>query len=704
MVAGTVRCPAGHEPGRWGCRQCRFAQVVELAASAEGSLPRPVIGAAVEAVAPSGQALIKLAAALAADPGALAAGAPPVAGRLAAELIVRGSATLTVPACAVCGRRGLPLFRGEGGGVCQRCRTWQLAQPCGACGKTKPVVARTAAGQPLCGVCCRRAGRASRRCGVCGKTAPIAVRAREARPDICVNCYRMPETACAVCGRRRECYYAATSRPVCPSCLPRATAICARCGQDRPPQARWPEGPVCDRCYTAALRNRGTCASCGQLRRLAAPPGPDADTCSGCAGLPASHACARCGTEDKLYERGLCDRCSLRRRAMELLAGTGGQVPHELLAVLEAICAARTPKSAINWLRRSHGAALLADLASGKLPATHQALDADPRRRAADYLRQMLVAGGLLPPRDEELVRAGHKLNDMIESVQPAAARRIARAYATWQVMRRLRASAGRSARPRTYTAHAYRNVRAAAGFLTWLHSRGLTLAGCRQADADAWLATTPAAAEQARDFLTWAAARGHCQAFTLPGRTRATGTAASQEQRWALAARLLHDDTLDPTDRAAGCLLLLYGQQLTRIAAMTTSQITIRGGAVHVRFGDHDVPVPEPLGTVLTELAHNGRSHGTGSPLTTPWLFPGGLPGQPITPCRLGGRLRALGIHAAKFRRAALTGLAAQLPAAVLADLLGLAPKTAVEWMRQAGGDWSRYAADLARTRLHQP
>jgi hypothetical protein len=40
--------------------------------------------------------------------------------------------------------------------------------------------------------------------------------------------------------------------------------------------------------------------------------------------------------------------------------------------------------------------------------------------------------------------------------------------------------------------------------------------------------------------------------------------------------------------------------------------------------------------------------------------------------------------------RRATLTDLAA----AVLADLLHLAPATAVRWMRQAGGDWSGYAA----------
>ncbi len=150
---------------------------------------------------------------------------------------------------------------------------------------------------------------------------------------------------------------------------------------------------------------------------------------------------------------------------------------------------------------------------------------------------------------------------------------------------------------------------------------------------------------------------------------------------------------------------MLLYGQQLSRIAAMTASQITTHDGAVRVRLAGHDLPVPEPLGVVLTELIRHGRTHtGTGSPLVTPWLFPGGLPGKPITAPRLGSRLRTLGIYTQTGRRAALLDLAAQLPAAVLADLLGLTPGTAVRWMRQAGGDWSAYAAELARTGHHQP
>ena len=123
-------------------------------------------------------------------------------------------------------------------------------------------------------------------------------------------------------------------------------------GLDRPPAARWPEGPVCDPCYTAALRSRGPCAHCGQTRRLVAPPGPCADTCADCAGIPVTHACCDCGLEDKLYERGRCDRCSLSRRTRELLSAGLGDVPSHLTARVRSDHAPRASRAvALNWLR-----------------------------------------------------------------------------------------------------------------------------------------------------------------------------------------------------------------------------------------------------------------------------------------------------------------------------------------------------------------
>jgi hypothetical protein len=393
----------------------------------------------------------------------------------------------------------------------------------------------------------------------------------------------------------------------------------------------------------------------------------------------------------------------LRRRARQLLSDGTGTIAPQLTGVFDAVTAARQPRSALNWLRKGAGASLLADVAASRLAISHQALDTHPHQRAADYLRHMLTATGALPPRDEDLARTGQWLARVLEAIEPPADRRLVQAYATWQAMRRLRVSATGAARPRTPTAHARNNIRAAASLLAWLRGRSITLDACGQADIDQWLHTGPSAC-QARDFLSWAAARGYCRRLTIPVPPRATGPALSQDQRWALAARLLRDTALDPTDRVAGSLLLLYGQPLSRIAAMTTSQITRRGSETSIRLGRHDVPVPGPLADAAFQLINHGRSYrGVGSPPATAWLFPGHLPGRPITAARLGERLRALGIYAQTGRRAALLDLAAQLPAAVLADLLGLHETTAAKWMHQAGGDWSRYAAQLARGHPHQ-
>jgi integrase len=293
---------------------------------------------------------------------------------------------------------------------------------------------------------------------------------------------------------------------------------------------------------------------------------------------------------------------------------------------------------------------------------------------------------------------------DVVAAIEHPADRQLARGYLTWRVLQRLRRRSDSSPGARTPAGHARHQVSAVVAFLTWLRQHDRTVASCQQADVETWLATSPSAYD-VRDFLTWAADRKHCTRLTIPGPHRRAGVATSPGLRWELISRLLHDDTLDLTDRAAGSLLLLFGQHLSRIAAMTTSQIIKRDDAVLVRFGRHQIPVPDSLGDILTKLTRAGRTHtGIGSPSDSHWLFPGGMPGQPITAARLGQRLRSIGIRALPGRRAALIDLASQLPAAVLADTLNLSSGTAVRWMHQAGADWNHYAADLARSRDHQP
>ncbi|MFF7231794.1 hypothetical protein [Streptomyces sioyaensis] len=91
-------------------------------------------------------------------------------------------------------------------------------------------------------------------------------------------------------------------------------------------------------------------------------------------------------------------------------------------------------------------------------------------------------------------------------------------------------------------------------------------------------------------------------------------------------------------------------------------------------------------------------RSHAVLARTASPWLFPGGQPGRPISAWAMGERLRKLGIRLAETRSTALFQLATELPAAILARTLGIHITVAVKWQRAAAGDWGAYAAEISR------
>ena len=695
----AYRCEAGHEipearQRRGGpCSACRIAAVAHQVAAADPALDRDLIAQAIEAVVTTPAALRELFAALAGGPDALIAGAPAVVGRLVAELVARGS-RLGLPACSICASSARPLIRSGAVGVCPRCRSHQLAAACAGCGQVRRVYGRDAEGRSMCWACAKRPERV---CGVCGRLRPMAERGRDGHPDVCNDCYRRPIATCQRCGHRRRCNFVAAGHAICGPCSPRALSTCAHCGATRPPSVRWSEGPVCEACYRAALSRRGSCASCGEQRRLVSPPGPAATTCCDCAGVAPLATCRDCGTEERLHDRGRCARCALAARATVLLADASGEVVPALIPVHESIAAARQPYSALNWLRTGAGAGILAELAGGDLALTHEALDAHPRRGAAEYLRQMLVANGALAARHEELARMQRWVEAVLAGIDQPEDRRLVQAYATWAVLSRLRrrAQAGGVVRTR----HAKIRITAAVRLLAWLRSRDTSLADLAQPDVDVWLADDSPSSYDVRDFLGWAADRKLVVRLEVPTLPTLAGSTLDDELRWSIVERLLHDDTVDLTDRVAGCLVLLYAQQLSRIVTITVDQVIHREGEVHLSLGMQEVVVPEPLGALIGELIANGRRYvGVGSPANTTWLFPGLFPGRHLSPARLGERLGKLGIDARAGRRSALMHLAARLPAAVLAEVLNLTPGTAVDWVRAAGGDWSSYAAQVAR------
>lgn len=169
-------------------------------------------------------------------------------------------------------------------------------------------------------------------------------------------------------------------------------------------------------------------------------------------------------------------------------------------------------------------------------------------------------------------------------------------------------------------------------------------------------------------------------------------------------ARLLLHDDTLDPEDRVAGLLVLLYAQQPATISRLTLDHLQISDDGIRLRLGREPVVLPEPLAGLVRDLAGIRRGHAViGASGASPWLFPGGRPGRPISAMQLAERLRHLGLNPAQSRCAALFQLATEPPAAVLARMLGIHISVAVAWQRASAGGWTGYAADVSRRPARQ-
>lgn len=102
---------------------------------------------------------------------------------------------------------------------------------------------------------------------------------------------------------------------------------------------------------------------------------------------------------------------------------------------------------------------------------SHDALDAHPKRRAADYLRAMLVAHGALPARDEPLVRLERAVAGLLAAV--------------------------------TIVRRATLYLRAAIALLAWLRTNNIRLDRLTQADIDQWLLIGPTTLRrEVADFL----------------------------------------------------------------------------------------------------------------------------------------------------------------------------------------------------------
>jgi hypothetical protein len=663
---GRPRC--SHCPDRDGDDPRRL--LVKVITSLDPELTADAVSAAITATVTKPAHEQKLAWAIAAAPELLTgdgAKAPfPMVLRLIDALCDAGATGIHRPACPRC-RRGVTLSkRGDGLRICRNCRAQANAVGCARCGAVREPAARDADGAPLCPNCLTGDPMNLEDCVRCGRRQRVNTRGAEG--PICATCIPSTIAACSVCGRTVPCIVSKTTRrPWCRACA-RSWVECSRCGQWATLRAGTRDTPLCASCAVPDPNFWKTCPTCGSSGRFIA---------------------------------GTCRRCHLHQQLGELFADGTGQIRPELRALHETLATADRPATVSNWLNRPTVRTVLAELAAGQRPLTHDALDDLPPSKPIEHLRSVLVAAAALPARDEQLARIEQWVTQTVDRHSEPEDKELLHRYAVWHVLRRIRQRNRGTEATYGQLDTVRQRVRAAVGLLDWLRTRGLTLATCRQADLDAWLTSNDLSRRaETGHFVRWAISQRINHDLQFPA-TRWTGPAVplDHEERWRQTQRLLHDDSLDVDDRVAGLLVLLYAQRPATISRLTIEDIETTDSALTLDLGSVPVALPEPLATLTRDLLATRQGHAaTGSQRTSPWLFPGGQPGRPVSADRLAGRLRQLGIRPGQARSTALFQLATELPAAVLARMLGIHIKVAVQWQQVSAGDWTNYAADVSR------
>jgi hypothetical protein len=462
---------------------------------------------------------------------------------------------------------------------------------------------------------------------------------------------------------------------------------CCRCGNFRFAHARFPDGHICQSCLIVALRTRGPCPGCGRDRPLIGRLGDGTTACRECAGITREFTCRYCGYEGELCTARICLRCRLGRK-LDVLLDDGTGLPRAELAPLAAyLCTEMDPRRVHNWLRKPGTRELLAGLATGRVAITHQALAARGDWARSAYLRDLLVACGVLPEADRQLTAYEGWLQLQLARLEAHPHRTLLREFGLWHQLPRIRARS--AAGPLRATACKYAQTRflAAEDFLNWIGTRGLRPGEVAQADIDAFYNSGKTYQKQAiRSFLTWAITQGHVPPGHVPVLRFRKGPGITQDERLALIRRFATSGDLALHLRVAACLMLLYAQPLARIIRLTAGDIVRDDGKVCLRFGTPPAPVPEPFAAMLEELA--ATSAGTG------WLFPGRNAGQPRGYRAVYHALRDVGLPMRNARTSALRHLVVQAPAPVVADALGFHQTTTTRQFTAAGGTWNRYAA----------
>ena len=348
--------------------------------------------------------------------------------------------------------------------------------------------------------------------------------------------------------------------------------------------------------------------------------------------------------------------------------------------------------------------AILRELAAGRPPLTHAALDELPASKTVEHLRSVLVATG-----DPAAPRRADGPAGTLDHRAPSPHAPTPTSGSCCTATPSGTCCAGCASRHRDADAThdqvvaVQQHIRAAIALLDWLTARGLTLATARQGDLEAWLAGDQATHRARRRELRplgHAATSSTSAGLRRHPMGRARPASSTPRPAGSRPAGCCTTTPSSPTTASPGCSSCSTPNGPPPISRLTLDHIHTSGttGAAPAR--------PRARRPARTARRPGPRSSSPPAAATPPsatreprpGCSPAASPAGPISAYRLGERLRQLGLHPGQARSTALFQLATDLPAALLARMLGIHISVAVAWQRASAGDWTAYAAEIGR------
>ena len=472
---------------------------------------------------------------------------------------------------------------------------------------------------------------------------------------------------------------------------------CDSCGSGGPARYAILERRICNACYSRLRRHPGQCPGCRQVKVLAFYDSDRRVVCASCAGAPPRFGCTSCGSEDQLTG-SQCGTCRLTDRLREVLSDKHGRIHPDLASLHEHLLTARDPRSATRWLRREPIGETLRAMATGQAAISHDTLNALPLSPRVRYLRRMLISAGTLSAIDVELNDFELKATAFIAGL-PDKHAAILKQYFTWEILRKLRQRATTQPVTASTANSRYSELRKIAGLLAWLDDHGLSLSTLNQAALDRFFAEHDYQSVH-RTFLNWAVRHHLTGPVAVPGRKPPRPDASvPDEVIWSKIDLLLEDRSIPLPSRIIGLFILVFAQRLCDCVRLRRTDVVDDKGEVSIAFGKTPVVLPASITSLLRQHLDESRAERPFAGGGSEWLFAGAMPQHHTSEANVALHLSSRGIRVREVRRARIDQLVQQVPASVVADVVGINIATALKHAANTNSTWGTYPELRATT-----